>query len=116
MKKKLNKKQNNKIKKINNKEDLIKKINNKEDIIEDNIKQNNKNKINNIKKIKTSIHDVMMIQLSIDNIKTQFINDNDITLTGDLGYLSSKKYKLNNKNISLITPKRKNQKNKNSDF
>jgi len=50
----------------------------------------------------------MMIQTSINNIKTQFTNLNDITLTGVLGYLTSKQHILNNKNILLITPKRKN--------
>lgn len=45
-----------------------------------------------------------MIQSSIDNIKTKFIDDNNITIIsdlcylGDLCYLTSKKYKLNNKN------------------
>ena len=57
-----------------------------------------------------------MIQTSLNNIKTKFINKKKITLTCDLGYLSSKTYKLNNENILLITPKRKNQKNKNSEF
>ena len=56
----------------------------------------------------------MMIESSINNIKTKFNNDGNITITGDLGYLTSKKFKLNNKNISLITPKRKNQKIKNT--
>ena len=75
-----------------------------------------KNETIKINTIKTSIHDVMMIQTSLNNIKTKFINKKKITLTGDLGYLSSKTYKLNNENILLITPKRKNQKNKNSEF
>lgn len=74
-----------------------------------------KNEIIKINKIKTSIHDVMMIQTSLNNIKTTFTNEKEITLTGDLGYLSSKLYKLNNENVLLITPKRKNQKNKNTE-
>ena len=74
-----------------------------------------KNKPLKINKIKTSVHDVMMIQTSLNNIKTKFSNVKEITLTGDLGYLSSKTYKLNNENIQLITPKRKNQKNKNTE-
>lgn len=57
----------------------------------------------------------MMIQISLNNIKTKFTNEKKITLTDDLGYLSSKTYKLNNENILLITPKRKNQKNKNTE-
>ena len=32
-----------------------------------------------------------------------------ITLSCDLGYFTSKKYKINNNNVSLIIPKRKNQ-------
>jgi len=84
-----------------------------EDKIEDKIKV--KNEIIKINKIKTSIHDVMMIQTSLNNIKTTFTNEKEITLTGDLGYLSSKLYKLNNENVLLITPKRKNQKNKNTE-
>jgi hypothetical protein len=32
----------------------------------------------------------MMIQSSIDNIKTNFTDECNITLTGDLGYLTSK--------------------------
>ena len=74
------------------------------------INENLQNEINKKKiTIKTSIHDVMMIQTSINNIKTQFTNLNNMTLTGDLGYLTSKQHILNNKNILLITPKRKNQ-------
>ena len=56
-----------------------------------------------------------MIQKSIDNIKTKFENFNNITLLGDLWYISSKKYTINKKNILLITPKRKNQQTKNTD-
>ncbi len=52
----------------------------------------------------------MMIQSSLNNIKTTFTDIKSITLTGDSGYLSSNKYKLKNENIKLITPKRKNQK------
>jgi hypothetical protein len=78
---------------------------------------NLQNDVNNKKlTIKTSIHDVMMIQTSINNIKTQFTNLNDITLTGDLGYLTSKQHILNNKNILLITPKRKNQTTQNTEI
>ena len=97
---------------MENIQEIVNKIENKQDNKQDNTQNNNK--IQNIKKIKTTIHDVMMIQSSIDNIKTKFTDECNITLTGDLGYLTSKKYKLNNKNISLITPKRKNQKIKNS--
>jgi hypothetical protein len=56
-----------------------------------------------------------MIQTSLNDIKTKFTDIKKINLTGDLGYLSSKIYKLNNKNIQLITPKRKNKKMKNTE-
>ena len=80
------------------------------------IKEKTKEKIISKKnKIKTSIHDVIMIQTSLNDIKTKFTDDKKINLTGDLGYLSSKIYKLNNENIQLITPKRKNQKMKNTE-
>ena len=82
-------------------------INNK--IREETINETNKKAI-----IKTSIHDVMMIQISINNIKTKFNDVNNITLCGDLGYLTSKQYSIDNKNIVLITPKRKNQNIKNT--
>ena len=85
------------------------------EIIKEEIKVKNENIISKKNKIKTSIHDVMMIQTSLNNIKTRFTDIKSITLTGDLGYLSSKIYKLNNENIQLITPKRKNQKKKNTE-
>ena len=58
----------------------------------------------------------MMIQTSLNNIKTKFTDENNITLSGDLGYLTSKKYKINNNDVSLITPKRKNQQTTNTNI
>ena len=93
-------------KNLNENEIKIKEKNEVEDKVENKVENKVKNKveeeikeIGKIKKIKTSIHDVMMIQLSLNNIKTQYTNKKDMTLTGDLGYLSSKKYKLNDENI-----------------
>jgi hypothetical protein len=71
---------------------------------------NNHTKNNKNKTINTSIHDVMTIQTSLNNIKVKFNESSQLTLTGDLGYLSSKEYTFNNKKIELITPLRKNQK------
>ena len=76
--------------------------------------------INNITKsddnkkkiIKTTTHDVMTIQSSLNNINVKFNNIKTLTLTGDLGYLSNKKYNYKDNIIQLITPIRKNQKNK----
>ena len=67
--------------------------------------KNNKNQI-----IHTTIHDVMTIQTSLNNIKVKFNESSQLTLTGDLGYLSLKEYTFNNNKIKLITPLRKNQK------
>ena len=58
----------------------------------------------------------MMIQTSLNNIKTKFTDENNITLSGDLGYLTSKKYKINNNDVTLITPKRKNQQTTNTNI
>jgi hypothetical protein len=68
--------------------------------------------VNKINIIKTSIHDVKTIQNSLNNIYVKFKNYNILTLTGDLGYLSNKKYYYNDNEVQLITPIRKNQKNK----
>ena len=46
----------------------------------------------------------------MNNIKVKFNESSQLTLTGDLGYLSSKEYTFNNNKIELITPLRKNQK------
>ena len=67
--------------------------------------------MNKINIIKTSIHNVKTIQNSLNNIYVKFINYNILTLTGDLGYLSNKKYYYNNNEVQLITPIRKNRKN-----
>ena len=53
----------------------------------------------------------MTIQSSLNNINLKF-NNKILTLTGDLWYLSNKKYNYNENEVQLITPKRKNQKNK----
>jgi hypothetical protein len=107
----------NKLKCDKKKENTIENIttNKNIEIIKEEIKEKNENIISKKNKIKTSTHDVMMIQTSLNNIKTTFTDIKSITLTGDLGYLSSKIYKLNNENIQLITPKRKNQKKKNTE-
>ena len=95
--------------------DYCKHFNKNIEIIKEVMKEKNKNIISKKNKIKTSTHDVMMIQTSLNNIKTTFTDIKSISLTGDLGYLSSKIYKLNNENIQLITPKRKNKIKKNTE-
>jgi len=71
---------------------------------------NNTANINKNQTIKTTIHDVMTIQSSLNNIKTIFDEPSQLTLTGDLGYLSSKEYTFNKNKVILVTPVRKNQK------
>ena len=105
-----------------------KNINNKVKINNKNVKNESKLDIKNVngesnkdiknvntetnKDIKTSIHNVKTIQNSLNNIYVKFKNYNILTLTGDLGYLSNKKYYYNDNEVQLITPIRKNQKNK----
>jgi len=69
-----------------------------------------KKKVIKKKIIKTTIHDVMTIQLSLKNININFNNKSILTLTGDLGYLSNKEYYYKDNHVQLITPIRKNQK------
>ena len=51
----------------------------------------------------------MTIQNSLNNINIKFNDNEKINLTGDLGYLSNKKYHYNQNEVQLITPLRKNQ-------
>jgi hypothetical protein len=71
---------------------------------------NNTANINKNQTIKITIHDVMTIQSSLNNIKTKFDEPSQLKLTGDLGYLLSKEYTFNKNKIILVTPVRKNQK------
>jgi len=76
-------------------------------------------KINSTKNDKNySSSDVSMVQDNLDaipnEVKTQLIKSK-IHLMGDKGYITQKEFKINDKNIKIITPKRKNQKTKNTD-
>jgi hypothetical protein len=84
---------NNKLKCYKKKENTIENntTNKNIEIIKEVMKEKNENIISKKNKIKTSTHDVMMIQTSLNNIKTTFTDIKSISLTGDLGYLSSKK-------------------------
>ena len=64
----------------------------------------------------TSVHDVRMINKSIDEIK--YINNNSkyYNLIADKAYKTNDKYKLKNKKIKIITPDKKNTINKNNKF
>jgi len=64
---------------------------------------------------KKAVHDTKTIQTAIDNINKN-IKLNRIRLIGDKGFITKNKFKFNNNTVKLITPKRKNQKTKNTKF
>ena len=86
------------------------KINIKEKVKIDKRKKKNKNKNMNIikKEVFGFVHDVKTIQNSLDKIN-KIYNFTDLTILGDKGYISNEKYKYNNKEIKLLTHKKKNQ-------
>jgi transposase len=59
-------------------------------------------------------HDSQHIPILIDKLKSSNINiNNNCKIIGDKGYIANKThYKVNKKNVNIITPKRKNQKSK----
>jgi len=61
-----------------------------------------------IKKIKTSSHDISNVQKTLNNIN---IKTNLEVLVGDKGYKTQEKFKYLEKEIKIITPDKKNQKN-----
>ena len=55
-------------------------------------------------------HDVKLVQPTLNNMSVQLPEDKIIKIGGDKGYISSKRFKLNNgKRIKLIAKKRNNQ-------
>lgn len=61
----------------------------------------------------TAVHDSKMIEKSLLNIKVK--NESKyFYLLGDKAYKTKNKFKLNGKNVKVITPDKKNAKNKNS--
>jgi hypothetical protein len=69
---------------------------------------------NNDKKCNVFKHDVKSVQETIDNIKITIPKYIRTKLGGDKGYITQKKFTINNKFIKLIAPKRINQKTKNT--
>jgi hypothetical protein len=63
-------------------------------------------------KRKTAKHEIKNVQRTLDKINIKVKDYVDINLIGDRGYITKEKFTINNKKISIITPKRKNQKNK----
>jgi len=70
---------------------------------------------NENEKYNTSIHDVKMINKSLDKV---FVNNKSkyFNLLGDKAYKTKENYKLNKKNIKIITPDKSNTINKNTKF
>lgn len=65
-------------------------------------------------KTKSFPHDVMSVQNTLDNICIDIPKYVNIKHAGDKGYITPKIFNLQGKNISMIAPKRKNQKSKNT--
>ena len=60
-------------------------------------------------------HDIKLVQKNLDNMFIKLPKNKITKLCGDKGYVGRKMYKLNNnKRIKIISPKRKNQKIKNT--
>lgn len=58
-------------------------------------------------------HDINLVQENLDNMLIKLPREKNCKLCGDKGYITQKKFKLNNKKkIKIIAPKRKNQKTK----
>lgn len=73
-------------------------------------------KYNNNKYIKTFNADVKDIQKTVNNMHLNIPNYIRKYLIGDKGYITNDNIKINNIDVKIITPKRKNQKTKNSKF
>ena len=57
-------------------------------------------------------HDLKLVQKNFDNMSVKLPKNKTIKMCGDKGYISRKRYKLNNnKRIKIISPKKKKSKN-----
>ena len=55
-------------------------------------------------------HDLKLVQVNLNNMFVKIQRNNITKLCGDKGYISRKRYKLNNmKRVKIIAPKRRNQ-------
>ena len=69
-----------------------------------------KNKNNNYS---TAVHDVIMINKNLININNVNNESKYFYLLGDKAYKTQEKLKLDNKIVKIVTPDKKNAKNKN---
>ena len=65
---------------------------------------------------KTSCHDVKGIQTALDSVSLSIPSYVVCNLIGDKGYISKTKFVIGKNNVTLITPKRKNQKERTSNY
>jgi hypothetical protein len=64
----------------------------------------------------TSVHDIKMVNKNLSDINNINNKSKYYNLIADKAYKTQDKYKLENKNITIITPDKKNTKNKNPKF
>lgn len=64
--------------------------------------------------VKTAKHDVSCIQETLDSIKFEIPDYVKISVTGDKGYVTSKKFVIKQRAVTITSPKRRNQKVKTS--
>lgn len=65
-------------------------------------------------KTKSFPHDIKFVQFTLDNILIDIPKYVNNKYGGDKGHITQEKFNLKEKKISITTPKRKNQKSKNS--
>jgi len=61
---------------------------------------------------KTAKHEIKNVQRTLDKINFQVKDYVSVNLIGDRGYITKEKFTFSNRQLPIITPKRKNQKNK----
>jgi hypothetical protein len=64
--------------------------------------------------VKTAKHDVSCIQETLDTIPFEIPSYIKVSITGDKGYITRKKFQIKNHVLSITAPKRRNQKIKTS--
>lgn len=69
---------------------------------------------NTFNKRKSHEHEIKNVQKTLNGIKLKCPNYIDVSLTGDKAYVSNETYNVLSQKIKLTTPKRRNQKTKNT--
>jgi len=62
----------------------------------------------------TSQHEIQNVQNTLNNINLKLKNYVDVNLTGDKGYITQKSFKILNRKLKIIIPKKRNQRTKNT--